>query len=465
MQLEYLVQQWQQLGPAENENNLNAKLTHHMIGYLNCKFRSTPAIQGQSGYIMPDFALYNTSDSPTLVIETKGRVPVFQNAEESQFIHTVEHHGVYKSAIGTGVGNGIKQYLSVQVDPAKYGMVFNGDFFQLFKRSDGMIFPMTTIQRVTAESLPKIMKQLQHLLASPFEATTISVWNRKGGVAKTTNIINIAAILAQREKRVLVIDLDPQCDLTKGLGVDPNKEVGNFLNCIEACSLGDDRAYDIIRQSIRSCQFKITGTDSSCQIDVFPGERHTLEAFGETEMDPRKQNKERFEIADKPNMVKRMLRFVLNDYDYIFIDCSPKNDAMAVASLFAADLLLIPSDYDPETLRHVTDISTRVIHTVRKGRVQHQRRMSPYPISSPRILGLVFSNCPSLGVKMETKIDQALEHFNIKVYQTRLRQYNSVTLAKYQKLPVTCHLPKTQASKLYRELVDEVFFNPNFVLT
>jgi cellulose biosynthesis protein BcsQ len=64
------------------------------------------------------------------------------------------------------------------------------------------------------------MQQLEYCLKNPRTALVAAVWNQKGGVAKTTNIVNLGATLALEGKRVLLIDLDPQNDLTRGVGAD-----------------------------------------------------------------------------------------------------------------------------------------------------------------------------------------------------------------------------------------------------
>ncbi|MBW4694384.1 MAG: ParA family protein [Lyngbya sp. HA4199-MV5] len=80
--------------------------------------------------------------------------------------------------------------------------------------------PLTPIQKFTKANIPALMQQLEYCLKNPHTALVSAVWNQKGGVAKTTNIVNLGATLALEGKRVLLIDLDPQNDLTRGVGAD-----------------------------------------------------------------------------------------------------------------------------------------------------------------------------------------------------------------------------------------------------
>nr|WP_275574937.1 AAA family ATPase [Neosynechococcus sphagnicola] len=88
---------------------------------------------------------------------------------------------------------------------------------------------------------------------------TISVWNQKGGVGKTTNTVNIGATLAMRGKRVLLIDLDPQTDLTQGLGINPDDFSDQFLSLMDQVALKDNKQISqILKDLIQRKQFPTT---------------------------------------------------------------------------------------------------------------------------------------------------------------------------------------------------------------
>ncbi|MBD1860980.1 MULTISPECIES: ParA family protein [Trichocoleus] len=193
-----VVKTWLQIPPNFAEGNLEALLMTVMwqaLGLTVNQVKKNPSI---GGGCIPDWLIYqDPSQPPVLVIEDKKRDPDLANASDSDFVELCKKDKLYKDAVGYPVAhgnNGIKQYLDKdKVSPkclASYGLVFNGDFFQLWRRVDGLVFPLTPIQRVTKKSLPLLMQQLDYCLKHPQPALVSAIWNQKGGVAKTTNIIN-----------------------------------------------------------------------------------------------------------------------------------------------------------------------------------------------------------------------------------------------------------------------------------
>lgn len=456
MQINDLVNKWSNLQPKALEAQLNAQFTNFIWEYLGFEYAVGTNI-GQG--LIPDYILYDDSSKPLLVVETKKRTPVLANSSDTEFIEKCKTNALYKAAVGyeeTGE-NGIKQYLSAT--PAKYGLVFNGDFFQLFRRVDGLILPLTDIQKVTAESLPRLINQLQYYLKSPQRAFVVSIWNRKGGVAKTTNTINIAAVLSAKGKRVLVVDFDPQVDLTRSLGFEPEQFKNKIFGCFDKIQQKEEEeALKLLSELIQVQKFSISN-DKDYSISLLPGEKNTLEYFGEVQSD------KGYQMVKKQTALKSLLSLVSRQYDYIFIDTSPKTDMLTACSLFAADGVIIPADYDPETLRHVSEISQKVIpdkiRTARKASVSKKSFMEDI---GPRILGLVFSNCSDVGTVLEKQIDQNLmEQVHIKVYQTKLRRYDMVPISKFARKPVVFYRPKSPITKLYIDLTKEIFFSNNLV--
>ena len=143
----------------------------------------------------------------------------------------------------------------------------------------------------------------------------IAMANQKGGVGKTTSTINLAASLATLEKRVLVIDADPQANASSGLGVDL-KDVG--------CSL-----YECIinKNNIREA---IYTTDIE-GLDIVPS--HIDLVGAEIEM---------LQISNREKVLANLLSTVTADYDYMLIDCSPSLGLITVNALTASDSVIIP---------------------------------------------------------------------------------------------------------------------------
>ncbi|POS01412.1 ParA family protein [Flavobacterium croceum] len=143
----------------------------------------------------------------------------------------------------------------------------------------------------------------------------IAVANQKGGVGKTTTSVNLAASLGVLEKKVLLIDADPQANATSGLGID-----------VESVEIG---TYQILEHSNTPKEAVIAS--SSPNVDVIPAHIDLVAI--------------EIELVDKEQreyMLKQALESIKNDYDYILIDCAPSLGLLTLNALTAADSVVIP---------------------------------------------------------------------------------------------------------------------------
>ncbi len=405
--------------------------------------------------LRPDYLIYNKlNEPPRIVIEIKKRTSLFYDAQEDGFSDFCQQQKLYKDAVGYNSpgNNGIKQYLdNTRVPPnylASYGWVFNGDFFHIWRRVDGLVFPLTPVLKVTAANFPKLLRQLEYCL-TPQRALVTAIWNQKGGVAKTTNTINLGAALATEGKKVLLIDLDPQTDLTRGLKA--KIQVKNYLKeCSDKIQVKNDKsAKNILNNAVHVRNFP-TSDSQPFSLSVLPGEADELRGFRDNPDFPDKL---------KRSFIEKIINLLSEDYDYIFIDASPITDVLSAAMLASCDTILIPVDYDKKSLHHAAAVDG-LIPKLRNLSVKNEK----LPVV-PWNLGLVFSNCPAeKGSILQNHIDNTIKQLNFtgKPYKTELKIYAQAKVAEFSQAPVICW-HKSPITKLYKNLAQEVFLQHNFI--
>ncbi len=193
-------------------------------------------------------------------------------------------------------------------------------------------------------------------MARQRRARVIAVANQKGGVGKTTTTLNLGAELAASGKHVLIVDLDPQADLTFGLFGDTGEEASR-PNLYTALTNQSGN----IRELIQPSQWQ--------GLDILPG---TLDMAGFDMFLAPKMGRE--------NVLKNALAELIADYDYILLDCGPSLGLITVNALVAARWVLIPVQAEPRSVR----ATGRMIEAVEQVRVE---------LSHPRlqVLGLILT--------------------------------------------------------------------------
>ena len=235
-------------------------------------------------------------------------------------------------------------------------------------------------------------------------ATVIAIANQKGGVGKTTTAVNLAASLAERKQRVLVVDLDPQGNAT------------TYQVLLEQAAAADSRLKS------PHGRYHILGANRSL-------------AGAEVELIQEIAREMRLKTAIKP---------LLPEYDYILIDCPPTLTLLTLNGLVAADRLIVPMVCEYYALEGISDL----IATVRKIRKAINPKLD--------ILGIVRTMYnPQSRLSLEVG-EQLEKHFSRLVFNTIIPRNVRLAEAPSHGMPALAYDPKAKGSIAYLELADEV---------
>ena len=245
----------------------------------------------------------------------------------------------------------------------------------------------------------------------------IAIANQKGGVGKTTTSINLSAALAEKGKKVLVIDTDPQGNTTSGFGVDKN----NLEDTIYELILGEC--------SIRDCILKNVIEN----VSVLPANVNL--AAAEIEL---------IGVERKEFILKGEVDYVKDQYDYIIIDCPPSLNALTINALTTADSVLVPIQCEYYALEGLSQL----IHTVNlvKERLNPQLDME----------GVVFTMYDSRTNLSMQVVENVKNHLNQNVYNTVIPRNIRLAEAPSYGQPITIYDPKSAGAEAYMRLAEEV---------
>lgn len=248
-------------------------------------------------------------------------------------------------------------------------------------------------------------------------ARIIAVANQKGGVGKTTTCVNLAAAFATMQNRVLLIDLDPQANATTGCGIDPRKLMASTCEVL----MGERRVDQTVLQP------------GELGLDLLPGSADLTAA----EMFLMQEDEREYAL-------KRALAPVLENYDWVFIDCPPSLNMLTLNALSVADGLLIPMQCEYYALEGLTAL----VNTV------EQVRSSVNP--ALQIEGLVRTMYDPRNNLSGAVSEQLMEAFGDRVYRTMIPRNVRVAEAPSYGLPVLMYDPQCQGATAYKALAGEM---------
>jgi len=245
----------------------------------------------------------------------------------------------------------------------------------------------------------------------------IAVANQKGGVGKTTTNINISSCLAEKGKRVLAIDIDPQGNTTSGFGID-RRQVP--LSIYDVLINGEPITAAIRRTAFDNLDIVVSKMDL---------------AGAEVEL---------VNMMARETVLKRALAPVRDNYDYIFIDCPPSLGLITVNALTAADKVMVPIQCEYYALEGLSQL----MNTIKLVK-QH---LNP-TLEIEGVVLTMFDGRTNLSLQVA---DEVKKYFRDKVYCTIVPRNIRLGEAPSHGLPINHYAPDCAGAEAYRDLAQEI---------
>ena len=284
----------------------------------------------------------------------------------------------------------------------------------------------------------------------------ISVFNQKGGVGKTTTVVNLAVALAYLDKKVLVIDMDPQANATTGLGIDKNKLESSIYDLFylfspeEEIVVEEENEEEVAEENSDASKedYQVVGEDIEEKIDLDP---YIIKTKSGVDLIPSENSLSGLEVElveldplERTQKLKEIIGAINKDYDFVLIDLPPSLGLLSINALVASNSIIIPIQTEYYALEGVSELMNTF---------ELVKESLNKDLYVEGVLLSMFDKRTKLAYEV---VEEVKKYFKSKVFMTMIPRNVKLAEAPSHGQSAVEYDPKSQGAMAYISLAQEI---------